>query len=283
MSLPGYEAMSEKPPDEIWTLAQSHDVKLVPTAGLPKYVLAREETKMNDSKPPDAIWLHETAWLVEFSEGLSATPTYWGRTIEGLGFTTENLDALRFAREQDAILFIEDSGWTEARAVQHAWTSPDDLKVIEAEPTEKRIAELDHLLRESQEQTRVQAVVYEGRERRDKARIAELEAQVTNQISTIEGLKHMDAMTCGCKYNKVWMGTKWEYYFIGCKEHGKDKIAKLEAQVEAEQKLADDAIEEAKRQCLQKLELEAELAKERETTRELLEALDRAKAGEKGA
>ena len=32
--------MREKPPAEIWTLAQSHDVKLVPTAGLPKYVLA---------------------------------------------------------------------------------------------------------------------------------------------------------------------------------------------------------------------------------------------------
>jgi hypothetical protein len=145
--------MSEKPPVEIWTLAQSHDVKLVPTAGLPKYVLA--------------------------------------------------------------------------------------------ESAEKRIAELDHTLRESQEQTRVQAVVYEGRERRDKPRIAELEAQVTNQISTIEGLKNMDAMTCGCKYNKVWMGTKWEHYFVGCKEHGKGKIA----------------------------ELEAELAKARETARDLLEAL----------
>jgi hypothetical protein len=32
---------TEKPPAEIWTLAQSHDVKLVPTAGLPKYVLAQ--------------------------------------------------------------------------------------------------------------------------------------------------------------------------------------------------------------------------------------------------
>jgi hypothetical protein len=78
--------MSEKPPTEIWTLAQSHDVKLVPTAGLPKYILA--------------------------------------------------------------------------------------------DSAEKRIAELDHLLRESQEQTRVQAVVYEGRERRDKTRIAELEAEL---------------------------------------------------------------------------------------------------------
>jgi hypothetical protein len=36
---------TEKPPAEIWTLAQSHDVKLVPTAGLPKYILADSAEK----------------------------------------------------------------------------------------------------------------------------------------------------------------------------------------------------------------------------------------------
>jgi hypothetical protein len=36
---------TEKPPAEIWTLAQSHDVKLVETAGLPKYVLAESAEK----------------------------------------------------------------------------------------------------------------------------------------------------------------------------------------------------------------------------------------------
>jgi uncharacterized coiled-coil protein SlyX len=150
-------------------------------------------------------------------------------------------------------------------------------------------------------------------------RIAELEAQVTNQISTIEGLKHMDAMTCGCKYNKVWMGTKWEHYFVGCKEHGKDKIAELEAELahvkqqcevgwaqEAQQRnLAEhfkaelnlrnqelralkftiivtiggtdyEGFPTSEINYLQRLrilvEKEAELAKEREKTRELLEA-----------
>jgi hypothetical protein len=105
---------TEKPPAEIWTLAQSHDVKLVPTAGLPKYVLAE---------------------IVEMLEKANNV--------------------------------VEDQ--------QH--------KIIERQ--QKRIAELDHALRESQEQTRVQAVVYEGRERRDKARIAELEAELIRECEAV--------------------------------------------------------------------------------------------------
>lgn len=63
----------------------------------------------------------ETAWLVEFASSVSRRTTYWGKTPDGLGMTEENLDALRFARKQDAEAFIDDNGWTECKAVEHMW------------------------------------------------------------------------------------------------------------------------------------------------------------------
>jgi hypothetical protein len=206
--------MSEKPPAEIWTLAQSHDVKLVPTAGLPKYVLAEKETKMSDIKPPDICILRHA-----IGEMLAKKPE-WVAWCEAFVNAFDELESLRL------------------------------LVTSERESAEKRIAEL--------------------------------EAQVTNQISTIEGLKNLDAMTCGCKYNKVWMGTKWEHYFVGCKEHGKAKIAELEAELtrecEAVLELLE-ACEVARENLMQSGQWKDEGAI---AFNRIMVALTKAKAGEKG-
>jgi hypothetical protein len=63
----------------------------------------------------------ETGWLIEFSQRVSVTPAYYGKTDDGLGQTTDNLKAVRFARKEDAEAVIEDTGWTEAKAVEHMW------------------------------------------------------------------------------------------------------------------------------------------------------------------
>lgn len=68
----------------------------------------------------------ETAWLIEFSAKVSSTPAYYGKTGEGneLGVTTDHAAAIRFARAQDAQAVIDESGWTEATPVEHAWCHP---------------------------------------------------------------------------------------------------------------------------------------------------------------
>lgn len=55
-------------------------------------------------------------------------------------------------------------------------------------------------------------------EARDE-RIRELERQVTNLTSTVEAWNHAEIIKCGCKYNKVWGGMKWEHWLSPCKEH----------------------------------------------------------------
>lgn len=63
----------------------------------------------------------ETGWLIEFSRRVSAQPTWYGQTEEGLGQTTDAGKALRFARKEDAEMVIADFGWTEASAADHMW------------------------------------------------------------------------------------------------------------------------------------------------------------------
>ena len=63
----------------------------------------------------------ETGWLIEFSQRVSSTPTYYGQTDDGLGQITDHLKAVRFARKEDAEMVIADIGWTEASAVEHGW------------------------------------------------------------------------------------------------------------------------------------------------------------------
>jgi hypothetical protein len=65
-----------------------------------------------------------TAWLIEFSG--QGEPTYYGKTDEGLGMTTDHQSALRFARQADADTVIDDIGWTRpnAQAVEHMWCGP---------------------------------------------------------------------------------------------------------------------------------------------------------------
>ena len=88
---------------------------------------------MTDLKPCAT----ETGWLVEKwdsradrfeAEWWSIHPSF----EDGCGWTKDSTIALRFARECDATAYIEDIGWTEAKATEHSWpsiahpTAPDD-------------------------------------------------------------------------------------------------------------------------------------------------------------
>lgn len=64
----------------------------------------------------------EVAWLVELKPSVVKTPTYWGFDADGeMDWTSDNMAALRFAREEDAKRVIKYYGWTEANAVEHMW------------------------------------------------------------------------------------------------------------------------------------------------------------------
>lgn len=67
------------------------------------------------------------------------------------------------------------------------------------------------------------------------ARIRELERQVTNLTSTVEAWNHAEIIKCGCKYNKVWGGMKWEHWLSPCKEH-REREQQLKA---AQERLAE--------------------------------------------
>ncbi len=65
-------------------------------------------------------------------------------------------------------------------------------------------------------------------------RIAELEKEVINQRYTIEALQNPEAITCGCKYQRVWGGTKWTHWLVRCKEH-RQEAQKLREALELSQ------------------------------------------------
>ena len=65
----------------------------------------------------------ETGWLIELQRR-SSPPTWWSLAdTEGEGgyFTPDSLKALRFARKEDAQVYIDDIGWTEAIPTEHQW------------------------------------------------------------------------------------------------------------------------------------------------------------------
>jgi hypothetical protein len=62
----------------------------------------------------------EIAWVIEFPMNAHGV-VYYGKTIEGLGRTNENADAIRFARKQDAEAIIVNLGLMDAFAVEHMW------------------------------------------------------------------------------------------------------------------------------------------------------------------
>jgi hypothetical protein len=66
----------------------------------------------------------ETAWLIEFFG--HGSPTYYGKTEEGLGMTGDHSVAVRFARKEDADMVIDDFGWTRpnVQAIEHMWCGP---------------------------------------------------------------------------------------------------------------------------------------------------------------
>ncbi len=72
----------------------------------------------------------ETAWVIEFPMNANGA-LYYGKTTEGLGMTNEHMDAIRFARRQDAEAFIEALGGDRAYAVEHRWVRPTSLDVIQ--------------------------------------------------------------------------------------------------------------------------------------------------------
>src|SRR5690606_15331875 len=64
----------------------------------------------------------DTGWLVELK---GERPTWWSLTDTGedaAGWATDASLALRFARKCDAEAYIDDMGWTEAFASEHAWS-----------------------------------------------------------------------------------------------------------------------------------------------------------------
>ncbi len=71
--------------------------------------------------------MRETGWLIEFPR-VNGQQMYYGKTIEGLGSTSEHLDAIRFSRKQDAQAIAEAIAevlevkifWSVA---EHAWTN----------------------------------------------------------------------------------------------------------------------------------------------------------------
>ena len=73
----------------------------------------------------------EIGWLIEFSQSVSPQPTWYGKTEEGLGQTTDPLAALRFARAEDAQAVIDDIGWTEAKPSEHMWCEPRNVLTTE--------------------------------------------------------------------------------------------------------------------------------------------------------
>lgn len=49
--------------------------------------------------------------------------------------------------------------------------------------------------------------------------IGMLEDKLTNALSTIAAWDHAAIMKCGCKYSRVWGGTKWEHWLVPCPGH----------------------------------------------------------------
>lgn len=71
-----------------------------------------------EPKPTEFAWLIEVRPLVEGDGG----PFYYGANPKGgLGCTTDNMKAIRFARKEDAEAMIVAMGWANMVAVEHGW------------------------------------------------------------------------------------------------------------------------------------------------------------------
>lgn len=83
--------------------------------------------------PPaeDDAGVGELGWLVEEYDSKRAIfkARWWSlypdAGEDGQGWTTNSCYALRFAREADALVYINNIGWTEAKPTEHQW--PDAL------------------------------------------------------------------------------------------------------------------------------------------------------------
>lgn len=64
----------------------------------------------------------EKGWLIELKPSVVSVPTWFGDDDSGvLGWTIDNLKAIRFARKKDAETVIRLEGFTEAFASEHMW------------------------------------------------------------------------------------------------------------------------------------------------------------------
>lgn len=59
----------------------------------------------------------ETAWLIELPESRNGMPLWW----TGGGWTTDSLEAVRFARQCDAEAVIRAVMGAVGRATEHQW------------------------------------------------------------------------------------------------------------------------------------------------------------------
>lgn len=72
--------------------------------------------------------IDEIGWLIERQDTVSVRALWW----TGLGWTTESLDAVRFAREQDANKVIATRRFAElcdatVTATEHMWCGPGSV------------------------------------------------------------------------------------------------------------------------------------------------------------
>lgn len=84
--------------------------------------IKRLEQELDAARDAQQSTETKLAWLVEVSS--DEGPLYWGRTPDGdflAGCTTHHDDAMQFVRQQDAQLYIDEAGWTEAKPVEHMW------------------------------------------------------------------------------------------------------------------------------------------------------------------
>jgi hypothetical protein len=65
----------------------------------------------------------ETGWLIELGSRVVVSPQWWSLPKDDEGqWTGDSLKALRFARREDAVAYINEAGWTEASASEHEWS-----------------------------------------------------------------------------------------------------------------------------------------------------------------
>ncbi len=67
----------------------------------------------------------EFGWVIEREDSSIPTPLYWSGEVNPLSWSSDNLEAIRFARELDARRFMDrcfDLANMKHRVCQHGWS-----------------------------------------------------------------------------------------------------------------------------------------------------------------